>query len=144
VIINTPSAPVGTNSFTWMRPDGVGVRVVAQPFHNLNGIVGDVYGGLWWIETPQADVDQWQLWHYDPVQARIVLRVRAAGELFRTGSAIVNPSLAPVLVVAQPSFRAEDGLLDSVSLMLDTLDTLEQKLYTGVFRGSHKTGLLHL
>ena len=62
--------PSGLNAFSWARNDGEGLQVFAQPYHNIQGVAGDAYGGLWWIETPQAGLDQWQLWHYDPAQNR--------------------------------------------------------------------------
>ena len=40
------------------------MQVVAQPYHSLRGAVSETFSGLWWIETPQADLDQW-LHHYN-------------------------------------------------------------------------------
>ncbi|GIV76606.1 MAG: hypothetical protein KatS3mg050_1000 [Litorilinea sp.] len=134
LIVHTGEAPVGLNSFRWIRPDGEGVQVFTQPFHSLRGVVGDLYGGLWWIETPQADIDQWQLWHYDPVRGEVALRLRASGALFRQGSAIVSPTLVPVLIGAYPEFRPDTGTVSQVTLILDTLDNVQQRLYMGVFR----------
>ena len=116
VVVSTQGAPTGVNSFNWIRSDGIGIQVIAQPFHSLRGVTGDLYSGLWWIETPQADLDQWQLWQYDPSLERVVLRLRASGDLFQTGVPIVTTSLAPELISAQPEFQVETGAVSGVTL----------------------------
>jgi hypothetical protein len=112
----------------------MGVEVLAQPFHSVRGVVADSFSGLWWIETPQADLDQWQLWHYDPASGRLALRLRAGGAVFQSGSALVTAALTPVLVSLAPAFDPASGELGSVTLLLDTVDRAAQRLYTGVFR----------
>ena len=134
IIISTDGAPTGSNSFTWVRGDGIGIRIFTQPFYALHGVLGDIYGGLWWIETPQADLNQWQLWQYDPIQGRIVLRLSAQGDLFKVGSPIVKSSLAPSLISARPQFAPDTGDITSIGLLVDTLDPAAQKLNMGVFR----------
>lgn len=133
IVVSTQDAPTGRNRFSWIREDGAGIQVFAQPFYSLSGVVGDELGGLWWIETPQASVDIWELWHYDPASGRIRLRYRAGGNLFRDTSAVITTPLTPQLVAAYPVL-GPDGRVSEVTLLLDTLDPRAQKLYTGVFR----------
>jgi hypothetical protein len=134
VVLRTPTSPVGRNSFTWVRPDGVGLQIFAQPYHLISGVVGDVYSGIWWIETPQAALDQWQLWQYDPVTSRLALRLRATGELFKSSSSLVTTALTPILVGVQPEFTPETGAVNRATLILDSVDDAAQQLYMGVFR----------
>jgi hypothetical protein len=134
MVINGSDLPTGSNSFSWVRNDGTGVQILAQPFYRIRGVAGDTIGGLWWIETPQAAVDQWQLWHYDPVHGQIVRRLQAAGKLFSASSRIVNASLAPVLLMAQPELNGPDNAITGATLLLDSLDTATQALYMGIFR----------
>ena len=61
------------HAWSW-SPDGNKFVFTTDRDGNAEVYVGDIHGGLWWIERPQADVNQWQLWQYDPVQGRIVLR----------------------------------------------------------------------
>ncbi len=134
ILISVPDVPTGINTFSWVRTDGSGLQLFAQPFFRIRGVAGDAYGGLWWIETAQASLDQWQLWHYDPAQAKIVLRLQAAGELFSTSSRIVKSSLTPVLLAARPELASAQNPTATVTLFLDTLDNASQELYKGVFR----------
>lgn len=133
VIVSTGDPQAGASTFTWVRGDGIGLQVFAQPYHDLHGVVGDVYGGLWWIETPQADLDQWQLWQYDPVEGRILLRLRANGAVFQDGSNLVQTPLTPVLLSVDPELDS-NGKVVSATLLLDTIDSAAQQLYQGVFR----------
>ncbi|MEZ4615674.1 MAG: hypothetical protein R2867_09195 [Caldilineaceae bacterium] len=71
-------------SFTWVRTDGTAIQIAAQPFQRIRGIVGDEHSGIWWLETPQARLDQWQLWHYEPQTRRIALRLQTTGPLLPT------------------------------------------------------------
>ncbi|NJN83861.1 MAG: hypothetical protein HC802_17355, partial [Caldilineaceae bacterium] len=134
IVVNSPTAPMGANTFTWVRPDGMGLKIAAQPYFTFSGVTGDVYGGLWWIETPEVNLDQWQLWHYDPLSERIVLALQSTGELFSASSRVVNNSLRPFLLAAAPQFDAESGRVTQVELLLDTLDAAKQSLYMGVFK----------
>jgi hypothetical protein len=133
VVVSLPEAATGRNGFTWVRGDGLGVQVWAQPYHNVHGVVSDLYAGLWWIETPQAALDQWQLWHYDPARARIALRLQASSDLFRT-IRVVEGGLVPHLVALEPVYDAASGRLAAVHLILDTLNERLAKLNRGVFR----------
>ncbi|HXF63296.1 MAG TPA: SH3 domain-containing protein [Caldilineaceae bacterium] len=134
VLVSTQDAPTGQNRFSWVRTDGLGVEVMAQPFHSLRGAAADSFGGLWWIETPQADLDQWQLWHYDPRSGRLALRLRATSAHFQTGSNLINGTLAPTLISVMPQFDPVSGDPVAVTLLLDTSDRTAQRLYTGLFR----------
>jgi len=134
ILISAPDVPTGINTFSWVRTDGTGLQIFAQPFFRIRGVAGDAYGGLWWIETPQASVDQWQLWQYDPQQSRLLLRLQAAGNLFSSSSRIVKPSLAPILLSAKPDVASGETPTATVTLFLDTVDNATQDLYKGVFR----------
>jgi hypothetical protein len=117
-----------------VRGDGVGVTIFAQPFHSLRGVVADVLGGLWWIETPQADLDLWQLWNYDPATGSVRLAMAGTGAALQTGGSVVRPGLTPILIAAYPVFDAAANRVTEVTLVLDSLERATQTLYTGVFR----------
>ena len=134
IVVSTQDAPFGPNRFSWVRTDGQGVQVFAQPYHSLRGVVADIFGGLWWIETPQPNLDQWQLWHYDPGSGELAVRLRGSGDIFRAGSAVVQSTLTPIVIAAYPSLDPATGTVTSVTLLLDSVDRQAQKLYTGVFR----------
>jgi hypothetical protein len=131
LLVPAPESATGSNSFNWVREDGSGVQILMQPFYRLRGVAGDAYGGVWWVESPQATLDQWQLWHFDGLTGRITLRLQADGALFATGSRLVKPTLAPMLLMAQPDRPATPG---EVTLLLDTTDNVTQARYTGLFR----------
>lgn len=134
IVVSTQDARTGPNRFSWIRGDGIGIQVLAQPFHSLRGVVADDLGGLWWIETPQADVDIWQLWHYDPGSGQIRLAARTSGEPLRASSAVVRPGLTPQLLAAYPTFDPAQGRITRVTLLVDSFDRNAQTLYMGVFR----------
>jgi hypothetical protein len=128
-VLAEPPAAGGLAAFTWLRNDGNGLQIFAQPYHALQGVAGDAYGGLWWIETPQAALDQWQLWHYDPATAAITLRVQATAALF--GGADDNTRRTPILLAVQ---LQTPGDASNVVLFVDTLDAASQQPYTGFYR----------
>jgi len=139
LLLQTPDQPNSRQHFTWVRADGTGIAIFAQPFHNIHGVAGDAYGGIWWIETPQVVSDKaldiWQLWHYDPAGLRIIKRFQASGEFFSAPDRPAISSLVPQLLAATPQFEEDDSdQLLSVSMLVDTLDRRQQKLYTGIFR----------
>jgi hypothetical protein len=140
IVVSSQDAPMGPNRFSWVRGDGVGVQILAQPFHSLRGVVADVMGGLWWIETPQATLDLWQLWRYDPASGAVTLAFRGTGEFFRTGGATVRAGLTPLLLAAYPTVDYEQGRVTEVTLVVDTLERSTQTLYTGVFRMGIRIG----
>jgi hypothetical protein len=126
----------GLSTFTWVRNDGSGLQFFAQPFHSVQGVAGDAYGGLWWIETPQAAFDQWQLWHYDPATAAITLRLQATGALFSGPDESIRRT--PSLVAVQPVIPGDPS---NVTLFVDTTDAERQTPYAGVYRlGVQATG----
>jgi hypothetical protein len=112
-----------------MRNDGNGLQIFAQPFHTVQGVAGDAYGGLWWIETPQANLDQWQLWHYNPATASIAMRLQATGGLFEGEN--TERQRTPVLLAVQPVIP---GDVSNVILYVDTYDGASQTPYTGFYR----------
>jgi len=130
-VLREPPAPGGIHTVSWLRNDGSGLQFIAQPYRSISGIAGDAYGGLWWIETPNATIDLWQLWHYDPATARVALRVQATGEVFGAASSQTVASLTPTLVAVQP---VSEGDPSAIYLYVDTSDTTLLRPYTGVFR----------
>jgi hypothetical protein len=135
VLLRAPNAWTGRNSFTWMRNDGTGLQIFTQPFHNLAGVAGDVDGTVWWIETPQANLDQWQLWRYDPFDALIELRLRADSKLLREAIGTDRP-MTPQLVAVEPAFddAAQSRERNSLSLLVDTSSLVEQTPHHGLVR----------
>ena len=129
ILLRAPLLTTGRNSFSWLRTDGSGLRIEMQPFHNLSGVAGDAYGGIWWIETPQADLDEWQLWHYDPVAEQVVLRLQASGTIFRPGDDTLL-TVVPVLLSAQPVTAGDPS---TVTFIVDTQDKARLRPFTGVY-----------
>jgi hypothetical protein len=135
MLLRTPDLPAGLNSFSWVRDDGTGIQIFAQPFHRISGVAGDAFGGLWWIEIPQATLDAWQLWRYDARAARITLVLQANSQLFSAASRLVSPTLTPILLLAQRGAPwAPPAAPGQVTLLLDTRDHSAQALYSGLFR----------
>ena len=130
-IVTEPPTAGGLSTFSWMRKDGRGLQIIAQPYRTIRGVAGDAYGGLWWIETPNAAVDLWQLWHYEPATARIALRLQASGALFARVGGREGASLAPTLSAVQ---LVTPGDPSSAYLFVDTSDTTLQQPFTGFFR----------
>jgi hypothetical protein len=130
-ILSEPPALGGLSTFSWLRNDGAGLQIVAQPYRTLRGVAGDAYGGLWWIETPNAAVDLWQLWHYDPATAQIALRLQGDGALFAQASSGEATSLTPTLIAVQPVTPGDPSAID---LFVDTSDTTLQQPFTGLFQ----------
>ncbi len=131
IVLASVDSQVGLDGFSWLRLDGTGLRIKAQSFHTIHGIAGDPYGGLWWIETPRADVDEWQLWHYDPIEAKVTRRLVADGRLFDNA----NPAVSPIVLAVTPSFgKGDPGRIESVELIVDTFDRVSQASHMGVQR----------
>jgi hypothetical protein len=130
-IVTEPPASGGLNTFSWVRNDGTGLQIAAQPFRTIRGVAGDAYGGLWWIETPNAALDLWQLWHYDPATAQIALRLQGDGEMFGLAGGPRNISLRPTLVAVQP---VTPGDPSAIYLFVDTEDAVSQQPFAGFFR----------
>lgn len=136
MIVATADLATSPNGFTWVRTDGSAIQIAAQPFQRIRGVAGDNSLGLWWIETPQALLDQWQLWHFDPVSNRITLRLQASEPLFSpTGAGNVEEDgafLLPELVAILPSVEESAEL--TVSLIVDTVASISQQPYGGLYR----------
>ena len=125
-----PATTTGRNSFLWVRMDGSALRVFAQPFYNFSGVTGDAYGGLWWIETPQAPLDQWQLWHFDP-QSQQATRQYQSDSTFFTGTG-ANGALTPILLAVQP--RWNQSSLSQVNFWVDTQGSRAKAPQQGVYQ----------
>jgi len=97
LIIPAPNAPAGLNSFTFLRDDGALVEVFAQPFYNMRGIAPDGAGGILWIETPQVELNQWQLWQYRVQEDQIVLLAQDRLDVFGSRNDPVLPSLVAAI-----------------------------------------------
>lgn len=130
-IVTEPTFPGGLSTFSWVRNDGTGLQILAQPFRSIRGVAGDAYGGLWWIETPDATLDLWQLWHYDPAAAQISLRLQGNGEMFSQASGQQNTRLRPTLVAVQ---LVTPGDPSNAYLFADTDDAISQQPFAGFFR----------
>lgn len=130
-IASEPPAVSGLSTFSWMRNDGRGLQIIAQPYRTIRGVAGDAYGGFWWIETPNAAVDLWQLWHFDPATAKISLRLQASGALFARAAGLEDASLTPTLSAVQ---LVTPGDPSAAYLFVDTSDTTMQQPFTGFFR----------
>ena len=129
---SAPVSPAGENSFLWQRSDGSGLRIVAQPFHQISGVAGDAFGGLWWIEVPAIGLDSWQLWRYDPTLNKILLIFKGTSEFFPKESESSRPAtLAPVLTTLVPQRL---GDYSQVVLFFDSMDVVSQQLHTGFYR----------
>ncbi len=130
MLLAAPATTTGRNSFTWVRTDGSALRIFAQPFYHISGVTGDTYGGLWWLETPQVLLDQWQLWHYNPQQQRAELRYQGSSEFFTQTDA--HNDLAPRLLATQPVWM--DATITQVTFWVDTTDTRAQSPNQGVYQ----------
>lgn len=131
LIAPSPHTLYGTDGFVWVRDDGAGLRIDAQPFHRINGIAGDLYTGLWWIEVPEAPIDAWQLWQWDPSSRSIQQRLQSDGSVFAAASPVVAKSLIPRLLVASPAIT---GSSSSMVLLADSVDASTQRIDQGIFR----------
>ena len=125
LLLHTPARASGLNSFSWVREDGTGLLVYARPFFNIQGAVGDAQGDLWWIETPQVNMDRWMLWHYDGQISRIELYMQGDSALFTQNGGQRSP-VTPVLLAVKTG--------DDYSLLVDTIETTSQQLYSGLYQ----------
>jgi hypothetical protein len=131
LIVADPPLPGGIQTFSWVRNDGTGLQILAQPYHAIQGVVGDAYGGLWWIETPAAALDQWQLWHFAPATGEIALRLQADGGLLSQLTSQPERGLTPFLLAVQPATAGDPS---EVTFYVDTVDTGTLEPAQGVFR----------
>lgn len=123
-MIPAPNAPSGVNSFALLQDSGALVEIFAQPFYNIRGIAGDGAGAVLWIETPQAELDQWQLWEYQASSGAIQL---LAQESLVTFGSKDDPIL-PSLVAAIP------GEAGGWWYLVDTAKPQNQRNNTGFFQ----------
>lgn len=113
------------NGFLYVREDGMGLAVQVYPFQSLRGIAADGEGDLWWIETPQVELGQWRLWHYESRAGRIVLRVQASmTQLGGRADRTIEPTLIAVMA----------GTDSARSFVVDTADLGAGRQYTGLYR----------
>lgn len=133
MIVATADLATGRNGFTWVRTDGSAIQIAAQPLYRIRGITGDERTGVWWIEEPQALLDQWQLWHYDPRIQQVQLRLQANRERFTSPGTTV--SLSPMLLGVS-GLRATETIDEPqlITLYLDTIATRSQQPYQGLFQ----------
>lgn len=129
ILLLAPATTAGLNSFSWVRTDGSALRVFAQPFYRFEGVTGDTYGGLWWIETPQAPSDQWQLWHYHPQRQRAELQYQGRSAFFQQAGG--GSELTPILLAAQPRWSGET--ITQVTFWVDTYNSRAQLPNQGVY-----------
>ena len=136
------------HSFVWMRADGAGLRIYAQPYQIIQGVVRDPGraagsasstdpgrpGGLWWIEAPQADLDSWQLWHYNLATDRVEMRLQGSAQVFGLSNATLSPVLTGLLPESQNVGAGGATTTNRLVFLVDTLDRARQKLYTGLYR----------
>ncbi|MEZ4868849.1 MAG: SH3 domain-containing protein [Caldilineaceae bacterium] len=134
--LQTPDQPLGINRLTWLRTDGSGLQITAQPFHQLQGVAGDLYGGLWWIETPETSLEQWQLWHYAPQAQRVELWLQRDDSDFGVEGAA--QARTPVLLAERPLWN--DGIVNGAVLLVDTRATQSQEPYQGLFQLTVRLG----
>ncbi len=125
-LLLTAGATNGQHTITWARDDGSALQISAQPFFAIQGAAGDPLLGLWWIETPQANFDAWQLWHYRADRNEISRLAQATGETFHT--TLDDPARTPTLLHVIPQ---EDGALD---LLVDSSERISQRPQAGLFR----------
>jgi outer membrane biosynthesis protein TonB len=131
LIVADPPLAGGIQTFSWVRNDGTGLQILAQPYHAIQGVVGDAYGGVWWIETPAAALNQWQLWHFAPATGEIALRLQADGNLLSQLTGQPERGLTPFLLAAQPATAGDPS---AVTFYVDTVDTGTLEPAQGVFR----------
>ncbi len=133
-----PTTSTGRNSFLWVRTDGSALRVFAQPFYRFSGVTGDAYGGLWWIETPQTPLDQWQLWHFNPQSQQATLQLQSDSRFFTAVNSAVNSAvgarngLAPLLLAVQP--QGADAAGEQITFWIDTEDGRANVPQQGVYQ----------
>jgi len=129
LLLPKTNAPTGINSFTWIRADGVALQIFARPFYNVQGVAGDTQGNVWWIETPQALLDQWQLWRYNVGQGEIELVEQQSMAQLRPGVAPGEMTLELIAVLP-----ASDTDPRPASILVDTAEPPQQRLYSGLLR----------
>ena len=124
LVIPAPNAPSGINSFALLQDSGALVEIFAQPFYDIRGIAGDGAGAVLWLETPQAGLDQWQLWEYRVESGELHLLAQESLGVFGSKD---NPIL-PSLVAAIP------GEAGGWWYLMETAKPQNQQNNTGFFQ----------
>jgi hypothetical protein len=135
VVAPLDAEPYGRHGMIWARTDGAALRIHAQPYFAINGVAGDPYTGLWWIETPLFGTGRWQLWQWEPQSARVVMRLEAGDDLFaraeEADDAEIAPHLLPKLLAVQAVTPGDPA---HVTLIVTTSDALSLAPNQGIFR----------
>ena len=132
--LTTPPESIAPSSLSWIRRDGTGLLLTAQPYYLMRGAALDSSKLLWWIETPAIDIDQWQLWRYNPADGQVALMMSESSDIFRRNGGGDN-RLAPVLLSIQDA--AQDG---SILLLVDTVDAVQEQPFSGLFQLNVRVG----
>jgi hypothetical protein len=130
-VVSTQFDRYSPSGFVWIRPDGAGLRIAAQPWFEIRGVSGDPYTGLWWIERPMSNSGVWQLWNWDPSQQRVVLRLSESTSVFAAASPIAGTDLLPRLLMLNPDVAGDPA---NSTFYVDTIDAQTLQLNAGVFR----------
>lgn len=125
----------GKQGFIWARTDGNGLRILAQPYFAIHGVAGDPWTGLWWIESPLVPTGRWQLWRWDPQEARVQRVLEASDGIFASAQGAapgdISEHLLPTLVALRTAQPGDDGVF---SLFVDTTATDTLQPNRGFFR----------
>jgi hypothetical protein len=138
-VVQGDPAPLRPDSFTWMRNDGTGLQIAALPFQEMRGVAGDPFGGIWWIERPQSELGQWQLWHFDPLRNEIVLRLQSDNALL-TGATPSEDAASDAPHEGERSpelvgvFPETAGSVDGATILLDSSNGRTGEENAGLFR----------
>jgi hypothetical protein len=130
-VVNTQYERYSPSGFVWIRPDGSGLRIAAQPWFEVRGVSGDPYTGLWWIERPMANSGVWQLWNWDPAQQRVVMRLSESTAVFAAASPLAGTDLLPRLLMINPDVAGDPS---NTTFYVDTSDAQTLQLNAGVYR----------
>lgn len=134
VVAMLKAEPYGRQGFLWARSDGASMRIYAQPYFTVQGIAGDPYTGVWWIETPLFATGRWQLWQWEPQSGRVLLRLEAGDDLFAQAQQegeTLDAHLLPTLLAIQPVTAGDPA---HVELYVTTTGTYSFAPNRGIFR----------
>lgn len=139
ILIQNSDRVFNIQRFSWVQLQGEAMRFYAQPFRFLAGVArqpetGESAGTLWWIENSRISGDLWQLWRYDLDSNTVSLALQQTGQWLAAGGAddrLSERSLSPQLVGIIQDPEAEPG---AVTFVLDTADSANRQLYTGIYR----------
>jgi len=135
VVAPLNAEPYGRHGFIWARTDGAALRIHAQPWYAIQGMAGDPYTGVWWIETPLFNTGRWQLWQWEPQSARVLMRMDSGDDLFARAEGQGETAIAPHLVPKLVALHAQTpGDPTRVVLHVSTRDALSLAPNQGIFR----------